>query len=149
MKPLNEMTAQEIVDHFNLSPLEREGGMWGLISRTSYGNSIVYLMTKENFSRLHRLLEDELWISIAGSPFELTTIDTEFKQQVLHHDQQPFHFVPANTWFAARPTGEWSLAVLSLAPAFSGMEMASAQVVHELSRQFPTFESAIIELSHG
>lgn len=143
------MSAEEVIAHFRMQPLEREGGFWAQIDRNAYGSSIIYLMTKEDFSGLHRLLESELWVSVAGSPLELTVIDKEVRTEVLHHEGQPFHMVTPNAWFGARPLGEWSLAVLALAPAFSGMEMANAMVLDELCAQFPEQADAIRAISHA
>lgn len=142
------MSASEVIDYFKLQPLEREGGFWAQIDRNAYGSSIIYLMTDEDFSGLHRLLESELWVSVAGSPLELTVIDQEVRKEVLHHDGQPFHLVPPNSWFGARPLGPWSLVVLSLAPAFSGMEMANSMVLEELSSKFPDHAEHIEAITH-
>ncbi|MCH8256908.1 MAG: cupin domain-containing protein [Proteobacteria bacterium] len=52
------MTAEEIIDRFNLKPLPHEGGYFTEVYQDSENrsqSSIYYLITEEGFSALHRL----------------------------------------------------------------------------------------------
>lgn len=149
MTDLNSLTGSEVAKRFGMAPLEGEGGMWAPISRSSYGNSISYLMIAPDFSSWHRLKEDELWISVAGAPVSLVTIDSQLVEHTLSHDGTPWHLVPAGTWMAAKPQGDWSLVVCSLAPPFTAMELATPAQVGELVAQYPTHSAQILELIHA
>lgn len=148
MTDLNALTGHEVAQRFDMVPLGGEGGMWAPIARSEFGNSISYLMIAPDFSAWHRLQEDELWISVAGSPVTLFTVDSELTEHSLSHDSSPWQLVPAGTWMAAKPTGAWSLVVCSLAPPFSTMELATAEEVELLAKQFPNHADQIRGLIH-
>lgn len=148
MSDLNSLTGQEVAQRFGMVPLRGEGGMWAPIARSPYGNSISYLMISPDFSAWHRLEEDELWVSVAGAPISLITIDAQLAEHTLSHDSTPWHMVPAGTWMAAKSDGEWSLVVCSLAPPFSAMELATPEQVQALAEQYPTHAQQIRELIH-
>lgn len=149
MTDLSALSGEEVAKRFDMVPLGGEGGMWAPIARSEFGNSISYLMIAPDFSAWHRLEEDELWVSVAGSAVSLITIDSQFVVRELSTDTTPWHLVPAGTWMAARPTGEWSLVVCSLAPPFSAMELATQEQVHELAAAHPAHATLIGELIHA
>lgn len=145
MSELDHLSADEVIRKFNMVPLGGEGGMWAPISRNQFGNSICYLVATPDFSALHRLGEDELWVSVAGSPLLLVCIDDRYREIQLHRDHQPWHVVPAHTWMAAKPLGAWSLVVTSLAPAFSSMELTDKESLKLLLEQHPERANQIKE----
>jgi len=116
----------ELIKILDLQPLSDEGGLWAPVYRDEISNAIYYMMVAPDFSAWHRIKEAELWIHIAGKPVELFTIeDNKLKTTRLDRDLGHFTYrVPANTWMAARPSGDWSLVICALTPAFSGMELA-------------------------
>jgi predicted cupin superfamily sugar epimerase len=127
---------RELVDSLGLEPLPGEGGLWREIYREPGSNAIYFAMISPDFSAWHRIKEPELWIHIAGAPTELFIIESgELREIHLDRDSGNFAYrVPPNTWMAAKPTKDWSLQICSLAPAFSGMELATRA---GLSREFP------------
>lgn len=149
MNDINSLSGLEVAERFGMVPLGGEGGMWAPIARSEYGNSISYLMIAPDFSAWHRLNEDELWISVAGAPVTLLTIDSQLAEHHLSHQSTPWHMVSAGTWMAAKSTGEWSLVVCSLAPPFSSMELATAEQVASLAVQYPSHSQQILELIHA
>lgn len=127
---LNDMNAQQVIDALGMEYLEGEGVWIKLLWRTDHGNAIYGLLTPDDFSALHILDEDEMWVHVAGAPVEMT---------LLHHDgtssmhvlgtavgagHEPMVLVPARSWQGSRTLGEWSLVVCSLAPPFSGFRLA-------------------------
>ena len=133
------MNLDSLVDALSLSPLEGEGGLWAPIYRDSQSNAIYFAMKSPDFSAWHRIPEPELWIHINGEPTELFTIEEgALKRTVLHHKSvQATYRVPAHTWMAARPMGEWSLQVCALTPPFSKMELASREMMRS---SFPAIQ---------
>ena len=70
----------ELISRLCLEPLPREGGFFRFISGFGNGAGLIYyLMTKEAFSRLHSLTEDETWIFLEGDAAEQTTVSPEGK----------------------------------------------------------------------
>jgi predicted cupin superfamily sugar epimerase len=121
------MDRDELIERLNLKPLEGEGGLWSEIYRDENGSAIYFMVISPDFSAWHRLTQPELWIHIAGDPIEIFTLNDGFlSQNIVGNSSHQMHFrVPPNTWMAARSANSWSLVVCSLAPAFSGMELAS------------------------
>lgn len=138
------MNAAELTSALSLQPLAGEGGLWAPIHRDASSNSIYFMMIAPDFSAWHRIKEPELWVHLAGSALELFTIeDGTLQRQVLDRSSGAFTYrVPADTWMAARPIVDWALALCTLTPAFSGMELANKS---ELLAQYPD----IPELFHA
>ena len=74
---MGKITKEDIISHFSMIPLDVEGGMWKAMFRSDeqipegqlegrkgphdlYG-SILYLLTGNSVSRMHRLATDEIW----------------------------------------------------------------------------------------
>jgi predicted cupin superfamily sugar epimerase len=138
------MNAAELAEALALQPLAGEGGLWAQVHRDASSNSIYFMMIAPDFSAWHRIKEPELWVHLAGGALELFTIESgELQRRVLDGSSGAFTYrVPADTWLAARPISEWTLALCALTPAFSGMELAGRS---ELVAQYP----GIPELFHS
>jgi predicted cupin superfamily sugar epimerase/mannose-6-phosphate isomerase-like protein (cupin superfamily) len=73
------------------------------------GGAIYGLVTREDFSALHRLKTDEVWHFHAGSPMELLLLRPEGKSEVvilgadILAGQHAQYTVPAGVWMGARP----------------------------------------------
>ena len=130
MSQLDTLTAEEVIDTLQLEYLEGEGVWISLLWRTDHGNAIYGLLTPDDFSALHMLDEDEMWVHVAGAPVEMLVLHPEGRHSahVLGTDvglgQEPAVLVPARSWQGSRTQGEWSLVVCSLAPPFSGFTLA-------------------------
>jgi predicted cupin superfamily sugar epimerase len=130
MSDLNTLSAQEVITALDLEYLEGEGVWISLLWRTDHGNAIYGLLTPGDFSALHMLDEDEMWVHVAGAPVEMLVLHSDGTQSdhVLGTDldlgQEPAVRVPARAWQGSRPRGDWSLVVCSLAPPFSGFTLA-------------------------
>ena len=94
--------------------------------------AILFLVTAESGSRLHRLTSDELWLYQGGLPLELVTIapDGELQRRVLGDLEGeallPQALVPAGSWQGARLAGgphlpvelAWALVSCVVTPGF-------------------------------
>ncbi len=137
------LTADEVIAKLDLAPLEGEGGYfrqtWIQESGTPgppIGTCILYLVTPDSFSALHRLEHDEIFHFYLGDPCEAVSVDpdgrlTEFTLgQDIMAGMQVQHVVPARSWQGARlaPGGSWALLGTTMAPGFhiDGFELATA-----------------------
>lgn len=92
------------------------------------GSSIYALVTRRDFSALHRLRIDETWHWYAGDPLELLLLRADGTSElvVMGPDvlggQHPQYTVPAGTWMGARPRRDaadaYTLFGCSLVPGF-------------------------------
>jgi len=130
------MNADELIAALALKPLAGEGGLWAQIHRDDSSNSIYFMMIPPDFSAWHRIKEPELWVHLAGGSIELFTIESgALHRHILDRSNGAFAYrVPADTWMAARPLSGWALALCTLTPPFSGMELGDRS---ELVAQFP------------
>jgi predicted cupin superfamily sugar epimerase len=137
---------KDLIKRLNLVPLAGEGGFFSEIYRDDSSNAIYFLIISPDFSAWHRIPQPEMWLHLSGDPLELYTIENDSLQlNILGHDVGNLHYrVSAQTWMAARSTGNFSLMSCSLTPAFTGMELATRD---SLFREFPKI-SDIPELFH-
>jgi predicted cupin superfamily sugar epimerase len=62
--------AKQLISALQLSPLPGEGGFFRQTWRGESGSAILFLITPENFSALHRIAQDEIWHFYSGDPVE-------------------------------------------------------------------------------
>lgn len=130
MSQLDSLTAPEVIAALHLEYLEGEGVWIALLWRTDHGNAIYGLLTPDDFSALHMLDEDEMWVHVAGAPVDMLVLHSDgcHTTHVLGTDldlgHEPAVRVPAKSWQGSRTQGDWSLVVCSLAPPFSGFALA-------------------------
>lgn len=126
------MTPEDLVAHYGLEPIPREGGLfrrtWAGPERADgrpEGSAIVALLTADDFSALHRLPSDEIWHFYLGDPLELLLLspDGTSSAPVLGPDvlagQHLQLTVPGGTWMGARPRGAWTFFGCTMAPGFT------------------------------
>lgn len=111
------------------------------------------MQNHQNFSALHRITSDELWIYAGGdTPISLALLHpTQGYQHMLigepsRHAGAVLHYiVPANTWFAARPLADsWAMASCVVAPGFdfANFELATVETLQHsalLQQHFSAF----------
>ncbi|MEZ3181089.1 cupin domain-containing protein [Streptomyces pimonensis] len=156
------MTPDDLVAHYGLEPVPREGGRfrrtWAGPARPDgrpEGTAIVALLTDApgDFSALHRLPADEIWHHYLGDPLHLLLLapDGTARTPVLGPDvlggQHVQLTVPAGTWTGARVAvgGAWTLFGCTMAPGFTyeGYEHGDAA---ELTARHPDRAALIAEL---
>ncbi|WP_232544146.1 cupin domain-containing protein [Streptomyces buecherae] len=129
-------TPAQLVAHYGLEPIPREGGWylrtWAGAERGDgrpEGSAIVVLLTDDadGYSALHRLASDETWHFYLGDPIELLLLapDGSDRTVVLGPDvlggQRVQFTVPAGTWMggAVAGGGPWALLGCTMAPGFT------------------------------
>ena len=152
-RSIDLLSAKEVIDRFNLTTLEGEGGFWAPLERTEFGNSILFLTTELDASAWHRLNENESWSHFAGASITLHTLNkSEYSLHTLDRNSTSIHhMVPAGTWMAAESTGRWSLVICTLAPAFTGMELATEEDFAQMCKKNPAIEKLhhLLAKEHG
>jgi uncharacterized protein len=123
-------SAAEVLDAFEWEYLEGEGVWFQLMYRNDHGNAIYGLITPSDFSALHMLEQDELWVHHDGDPVQMVMLhpDGRIERPVLGRGNGMVHhvLVPAGTWQGARTTGDWTIVVCALAPPFTNFQLASS-----------------------
>ncbi|MET7575164.1 cupin domain-containing protein [Streptomyces sp. NPDC005492] len=152
------MTPEDLVAHYELEPIPREGGLfrqtWAGPERPDgrpEGTAIVALLTAPDFSALHRLPTDEVWHFYLGDPLELLllapdgTVGTAVLGPDIRHGQHLQFTVPAGTWMGARVAGAWTFFGCTMAPGFTfeGYEHGDAA---ELTVRYPSEAARITAL---
>ncbi len=125
---LDGLTATQVIEHLGLEYLDGEGVWIRLVWRNESGNAILGLLTPTDFSAMHRLREDELWVHVAGAPIEMLVLHEDGRVDTvqLGHGLQDSltSLVPAGAWQGSSTSGEWALVTCALAPAFTGFDLA-------------------------
>lgn len=147
---MSELSAEEVIELFELQPLEGEGGFFrqtwiheGNRGEEPVGTCILYLVTPKSFSALHRLVHDEIFHFYLGDPCEAVMVSPEGRLQeaTLGQDvragMRVQHIVPAGTWQGTRllPGGSWTLLGTTMAPGFhpAGFELATPRTLESFS----------------
>jgi len=115
--------------------------------RRSAITTIYFLILGDEPSRWHRVLSDEIWHFIEGSPAELFTVDPirlEMEQHILgppKPGEQPAVVVPAGHWQSARTHREYMLAACTVGPGFDFSDFQllrdDAALAERFRRSFP------------
>ena len=165
------MEIQDIIEKLGLSPLTGEGGMFRrtylstqVIKKealsTPYpedkpaGSAIMYMVTPNCYSRLHRLPTDEVYHFYLGSPVQLLLIPPEAEPftvtlgQDIMAGMQVQYTVPAGYWQGSRLAdgGDWALLGTTMAPAYSDSDYEDAPA-EELMTAHPAFSEEIHRLT--
>lgn len=101
--------AREVIAALQLEPLPGEGGFFRQTWRSAGASGILFLLTPEDFSALHRLEMDELWHFHSGDCVEHVQLDppgggirvTRLGANVIA-GEAPQVLVPAGVWQGAR-----------------------------------------------
>jgi predicted cupin superfamily sugar epimerase len=118
-----------------------------------FSTAIYFLVEKGNFSAFHRIKSDECWHFYSGDPLRVYIIEQTGELKIItlgnnFEDGQRFQYiVPANCWFASRPSpgSNYCFVGCTVAPGFEfdDFEMADAK---ELSQLYPNHATIIKEL---
>lgn len=102
-------TARALVQALGLQRLPGEGGFFRPTWRTEKSSAILFLLTRDEFSALHRLDREEIWHFYAGHPVEHVQIDPDRGTAHVTHmgpavlaGERPQVAVPAGVWQGAR-----------------------------------------------
>lgn len=166
-----KMTKEDIIRLYDMIPLEGEGGMWKAMFRSDevlsdtaledagkrrgphalYG-SILYLLTADSVSRMHRLASDEIWHFYMGSSCELLVLHPDGSGCIetlggdIQNGEKLTAMVPRGCWQGCRMTGEgdWALLGTTMSPAYEPSDYEDGN--EELLDMYPDFKEDIIPL---
>jgi predicted cupin superfamily sugar epimerase len=124
--------AQQIIRLLRLEPLPHEGGFYRQTWCSEAGSAILFLITEDAFSALHRLDSTEIWHFHAGDAVEHVQLDpatgelrvTRLGSEIFRGDT-PQCVVPGGVWQGAR-WASGSAAAGSAGYALLGCTMAPA-----------------------
>ena len=168
------MTEAEIRNLLKLEPLPLEGGFFRRmycageqISQTALparydgaramGSAIYYLITKENFSALHRVKSDEVFHFYCGDPVDLCmfypdkSVSTFRLGNALQKGERPQAVVPNGVWQGARLASAcrygYALLGATVTPAFdeADFELGDSKT---LLHQYPNYSGLIESLTY-
>lgn len=136
------ITPQQIIDKYQLLA-HPEGGWYKetykseeLVAQSAlperfngdryFSTAIYFLLESGNFSAFHRIKSDECWHFYMGEPLTIFVFEPKgsFKEIQLGsniHNGEVFQYVvPANSWFASRPTknNSYSFVGCTVSPGF-------------------------------
>ncbi len=156
------MTDIEIIEHYGLTP-HPEGGFYRRSHASSVsmtyrgserpvGTAILFLLKAGQYSRLHRIPQDEMWHFYLGGPLRLVLIrpDGDTQEVILGQDigagQEVQYCVPGGSWFGATPDqgSDYSLVGCTVSPGFRMDELQLGEA-KDLHAQFPSATHIIDE----
>lgn len=157
--------AREIIAKLGLGPLPQEGGWFRqtwvsperLAGGRAAGSAIYFLVTPADFSALHRLRTDEVWLFHAGDALEHVRLGPRAGEAVVTRlggdvraGEVPQLVVPGGGWQGARlaagGTKGWALLSCTMAPAWEEKEFELGQR-EALAREFPAALTQIYALT--
>ena len=137
------MQAQEIIDYFGMKLLPEEGGWYVEMYRASeriaqaeldarytgdrcHSTAILYLLTADTVSKMHRVKSDEIFHYHLGDPVKMLQLfpDDSGKEIIIGPDilngQQVQVMVPHGVWQGSRliESGAWCLMSCTVSPGF-------------------------------
>jgi len=169
------LTAEQIIRHFDLRPLASEGGMFrqtylaaeqvphhALPPRYPHdkplGTAIYYLLTDapDSFSELHTLPTDEIYHFYAGDPVDMLLLQTDGRGERVRlgaefmSGQHVQFVVPRGVWQGSRlaPGGRWALMGTTMAPGYTDSDYVGGGRAELLAR-YPQFAADIARLTRG
>jgi uncharacterized protein len=163
------MTPEEIIKHFSMRK-HPEGGVYaqtyrsaGIIQKAAlggfdgdrvYSTAIVYLLRQGEYSRLHRIRQDEVWHFYLGHPLRIVEITSDGTQketilgQNFAEGQTLQYVVHAGNWFGATPcaASAYSFVGCTVAPGFDFADFELGERTSLLAK-FPASSALIAEFT--
>jgi len=165
------ITAEQIIEMFAMKPLEGEGGFYAETYRSPeqishanlphrydgdrpFGSAILYLLTPDTFSSLHRLKSDEIFHFYLGDPVTMLQLHPDGSHEVItlgqdiSAGQRVQVTVPQGTWqgcFLNEP-GRFALMGTTVAPAFDFKDFEPADR-NTLLKKYPNQKDLILHLT--
>ena len=158
----NNMTSKDLIAHFDLTA-HPEGGFYrrtyaatlpiDFNGRTRHVcTAILFLLEACQYSRLHRIPQDEIWHFYCGDPLRLVMLlpNGTVREVILGHEILAGQFVqycvPAGAWFGAAPCigGAYSFVGCTVSPGFVMEELEFGER-DSLLKLFPGGEKIIRE----
>jgi len=164
---------RELIERLDLTPLPGEGGWFRQTYRSgesipgaalparyaserSLATAILYLITRESFSALHRLLSDETFHFYLGQPVEMLKLLPDGSSGLIRLGQDFTSgqvvqtTVPRGVWQGARlmEGGSWALLGATVAPGFEYEDLELGRR-EELAARYPDRAELIARLTRA
>ena len=163
--------AEQIIRFFRMKPLPGEGGYYvetyhasekineaalpaRYTSERNFSTAVLYLLTPDKFSALHRLRSDEIFHFYLGDPVTMLQLHPNGSSEVITLGQDIMNgqrvqvTVPNNSWQGCflNERGKFALMSCTVAPGF---EFADFELAHkeELLEQYPGQHDLILKLT--
>ncbi len=165
------MNASDVIKALRLEPLDVEGGFYAETYRSpevipapllderyasprSMSTCIYYLLTAETFSRMHRLLSDEVFHFYLGDPVEMLLLYPDGSGATvalgpqLMDGQRPQMIIPRGVWqgCSVADGGQYALLGTTVAPGFDRADFELGDRT-SLTLQYPLYTNAIRRLT--
>ncbi|MHC4185810.1 MAG: cupin domain-containing protein [Planctomycetota bacterium] len=163
--------AQQIIEFFGMKPLPREGGYYVETYRARHkigkaalpekyagernlATAILYLITPETFSALHRIISDEIFHFYLGDPVTMLQLHPDGTSEIITVGQDVVNgqriqvIVPADTWqgcLVSEP-GRVALMGTTVVPGFDSADFELAKRAQLLER-YPSQRDLILQLT--
>jgi len=164
-------TAQQIIEFFGMKPLPNEGGFYietyrcreklalpHLPARYAGGRNlctaILYLLTPDTFSALHRVKSDEIFHFYLGDPVTMLQLHPDGSSEVITLGRDIFKgnrvqvIVPNGAWQGCflDPRGKFALMGTTVCPGFEFADFEPANR-EQLLEQYPAQRDLITRLT--
>ena len=165
------LTAEQLIRFFAMKPLPHEGGYYVETYRASekigppalpptyhgernLATAILYLITADSFSALHKLRSDEVFHFYLGDPVTMLQLHPDGTSEIitLGHDvlngQRIQVTVPADTWQGCllKEPGRFALMGTTVTPGFESADFKAGQRI-ELLKQYPNRRDLTLKLT--
>jgi len=163
---------RDLIKKYNMAPLPFEGGYYAETSRSkkiiensqapgkkakpgSICSTILYMITRDSFSRLHRLPTEEIYSFYFGDTVNMINIDKDGNFSLLklgddYTEGQKFqHIVPGNCWQASYldKDGVFAMMGTTVSPAFEIGDFEDAlKYKQEIMSRYPEHSGLLEKL---
>jgi hypothetical protein len=167
----NDALLEKIIKKFNMVPLEGEGGYFIETYRSEekiikgdlplryksarcFSTSILYLITADNFSSLHKVVSDEMFHFYLGDTVRMLNLFEDGRGREIKmgnnifEEEQIQYLVPKNTWQGAKLAkgGRFALLGTTVSPGFEYEDFVQAKdYKNEILNKYPEFATLISE----
>jgi len=151
--------ANQIIKKFGMKPLPEEGGYFIETYRSegpdNSSSSILYVITADNFSKLHKLTADEIYHFYLGDPvimlnlYENGSSECMILGKDILNGEKCQHMVPGNCWQGSflKEGGVFALLGTTMTPSFKFEQYQSASThMKELLEKYPEMSDFIAKL---
>ena len=168
----NDEIISKIIKKFNMVPLKNEGGYFTETYRSDevinvkslplryksercFSTSILYLITPERCSSLHKVFSDEIFHFYLGDTVIMLNLFEDSSSKIIKIGSNIFagediqHIIPKNTWQGTKlkEGGRFALLGTTVSPGFEFEDYVSAKSYKdELLNRYPNLSLLINEL---
>ena len=166
------VTAEQIIKFFGMKPLPGEGGYYVETYRSKekipkaslprrytgerdFSTAIIYLLTPDTFSAVHRIKSDEIYHFYLGGSVTMLQLHPDGSSEIITLGQDIMNgphvqvTVPAGSWQGCllNEGGRFALMGTTVAPGFGFRDFESGRR-EALLKQYPNQRNLIVKFTH-